>query len=47
MTSRIVTPGGKGEPIVCTAQDALRTFWATGLEILAVGDFLVRKPKLS
>jgi len=37
----------KGEPIVCTAQDALRTFWATGLEILAVGDFLVRKPKLS
>ena len=34
----------KGEPIVCTAQDALRTFWATGLEVLAIGDFLVRKP---
>jgi carbamoyltransferase len=35
----------KGEPIVCTAQDALRTFWATGLEVLALGDYLVRKPK--
>lgn len=35
----------KGEPIVCTAQDALRTFWATGLEILALGDYLIRKPK--
>ncbi len=37
----------KGEPIVCTAQDALRTFWATGLEVLAIGDFVVRKPALS
>ena len=36
----------KGEPIVCTIQDALRTFWATGLEILAAGDFLIRKPGL-
>jgi carbamoyltransferase len=34
----------KGEPIVCTARDALRTFWSTGLEVLAIGDFLVRKP---
>lgn len=33
----------KGEPIVCTIQDALRTFWATGLEVLAAGDFLIRK----
>jgi len=33
----------KGEPIVCTPSDALRTFWATGLDILAIGDFLVRK----
>jgi carbamoyltransferase len=37
----------KGEPIVCNAQDALRTFWATGMEILAIGDFIVRKPNLS
>jgi carbamoyltransferase len=36
----------KGEPIVCTVVDALRTFWSTGLEILAIGDFLVRKPGL-
>jgi len=36
----------KGEPIVCTIQDALRTFWSTGLEILAAGDFLIRKPEV-
>lgn len=35
----------KGEPIVCTVYDALRTFWATGLDVLAVGDFLICKPK--
>jgi carbamoyltransferase len=34
----------KGEPIVCTIRDALRTFWATGLEVLAAGRFLIRKP---
>ncbi len=37
----------KGEPIVCTIKDALRTFWSTGLEVLAAGDFLVRKPGLT
>jgi carbamoyltransferase len=36
----------KGEPIVCTIQDALRTFWATGLEVLAAGPYLVKKPVL-
>ena len=36
----------KGEPIVCSVLDSLRTFWSTGLEVLAVGDFLVRKPTL-
>lgn len=36
----------QGEPIVCTAMDALRTFWATGLEILALEGFLIRKPVL-
>jgi len=34
----------KGEPIVCTVQDALRTFWSTGLDVLAIGDFLLKKP---
>ncbi len=34
----------KGEPIVCTARDALRTFWSTGLDALAAGDFLITKP---
>jgi carbamoyltransferase len=33
----------KGEPIVCTITDALRTFFGTGLDVLAVGPFLVRK----
>lgn len=36
----------KGEPIVCNTQDALRTFWSTGLEVLAIGDFIIRKPIL-
>lgn len=36
----------KGEPIVCTALDALRTFWGSGIDALAVGDFLLRKPAL-
>lgn len=35
----------KGEPIVCTASDAIRTFWATGLDLLAIGDFIVEKPR--
>lgn len=33
----------KGEPIVCTPKDALRTFFTTGLDALFIGDFLVRK----
>lgn len=33
----------RGEPIVCSPQDALRTFWATGLDVLAVGPYVVRK----
>ena len=35
----------KGEPIVCSPRDALRTFWATGLDALAIGGFLVEKPE--
>ncbi|PWU05339.1 MAG: nodulation protein [Terriglobia bacterium] len=34
----------KGEPIVCSIHDALRTFWSTGLDVLAAEDFLVKKP---
>ena len=34
----------KGEPIVCTPHDALRTFAATGLDALAIGTFLLVKP---
>lgn len=34
-----------GEPIVCTAEDALRTFWATGLDALALDDLMIRKPR--
>ena len=37
----------KGEPIVCNARDALRTFWTSGIDILAIGDFIVYKPALN
>jgi carbamoyltransferase len=33
----------KGEPIVCTPHDAIRTFSATGLDALALGPFLLMK----
>lgn len=33
----------KGEPIVCTPYDAIRTFSATGLDALAIGNFLIVK----
>ena len=33
----------KGEPIVCTPEDAIRTFYSSGLDVLVLGDFLVRK----
>ena len=36
----------KGEPIVCTPSDALRCFFDTGLDYLALGDFLIKKPGL-
>jgi carbamoyltransferase len=32
-----------GEPIVCTPEDALRTFAATGLDALILGDFVVTR----
>jgi carbamoyltransferase len=33
----------KGEPIVCTPEDAINCFLKTGIEVLAIGDFLVKK----
>ncbi len=33
----------KGEPIVCTPEDALAMFKGSGLEYLAMGNFLVSK----
>jgi carbamoyltransferase len=33
-----------GEPIVASPRDALRTFWSSGLSLLAMGDIVVRKP---
>ena len=32
-----------GEPIVCTPQDALRTFKAIDLDMLVLGSFVLRK----
>ena len=34
----------KGEAIVNTPRDALRTFWSTGLDALAIGNCIVEKP---
>ena len=35
----------KGEPIVCSPRDALRTFWSTGLDALVIGPFIIDKPE--
>ena len=33
----------KGEPIVCSPTDALRTFYTSGLSVLVLGDYVVTK----
>ncbi len=33
----------QGEPIVCSPVDAIRTFYASGLDYLVLGDFLIEK----
>jgi carbamoyltransferase len=33
----------RGEPIVNTPQNALNTFYNSGIDTLVLGDFLVRK----
>jgi carbamoyltransferase len=35
----------RGEPIVCTPRDALESFWTTPLDALAIGPFIVEKPR--
>jgi carbamoyltransferase len=32
-----------GEPLVCSPSDALRTFFTSGMDALAIGDFLLKK----
>ena len=33
----------KGEPIVCTPDDALKCYYGTDIDFLVIGDFIVRK----
>jgi carbamoyltransferase len=35
----------RGEPIVCTPEDAFRCFMGTGLDVLAVGRCVLRKDR--
>ncbi|MGE0806633.1 MAG: carbamoyltransferase C-terminal domain-containing protein, partial [Burkholderiaceae bacterium] len=35
----------RGEPIVCTPKDALDAFFSTPLDALAIGPFLLEKPR--
>lgn len=34
---------GPGEPIVCSPQDALRTFYSSGLDYLIINDYIISK----
>jgi len=33
----------RGEPIVCTPTDAVRTFFSSGMDALVMGNFVVEK----
>jgi carbamoyltransferase len=35
----------RGEPIVCTPKDAIRTFYSSGLDFLVLGDFVIAKDR--
>ena len=32
-----------GEPIVCSPEDAIRTFYTCGLDLLVLGDYVIEK----
>ncbi len=34
----------RGEPIVSSPADALKTFYASGIDCLAIEDFIIQKP---
>lgn len=34
----------KGEPIICNPREAIKCFFDTGLDVLVLGDFVLRKP---
>jgi carbamoyltransferase len=36
----------KGEAVICTPRDAFRTFWSTGIDALAIGSFIIEKPRV-
>ena len=33
-----------GQPVVCTPKEAICTFFGTGLDVLALGHWIVEKP---
>ena len=35
----------RGEPIVCTPRDAVESYWTSPLDALAIGSFLLEKPR--
>ena len=35
-----------GEPIICTPPQAIRCFFGTGIDALAIGNYLVLKPRM-
>jgi carbamoyltransferase len=37
----------KGEPVVCNPREAIKCFFDTGLDILCIGNFIVKKPALN
>ena len=37
----------KGEPIVCSPRDAVRCFFDTGLDVLCIGNYIVKKPNIN
>ena len=34
----------KGEPIICHPREAIKCFFDTGLDVLVLGDFILKKP---